>query len=457
MTLAFAPYALFHLAFQETSHVRYAMPTLPLMAWLAISAASLAGRLFPAVSGLVVVAALVYAVPTGVAYAKEAHPAFRAIETLRRAATRDRPAAVYAHFALRRPLQAAEIGSLRVIEPRRTYEWLGLVDYWRDGGDAPVWFLADPHRTDLALIDPQSRRDMTHFGWSVADRRVLRGTRPLDADWYRFDQPGWFAGQGWGLTPETGGIAQATGTGVDRRPIEAYVRRRSGAMHLLVGGRHFSAAGDPSVVVGLSIDGALVETWRVDPAPGGSSFLQFADLAGLPAGRDRYARLTITARSEPDTRPTPQIAIRQFDIQPAQTLIYGFGEGWHEAEYDNATGQSWRWTSRRSVLRVSPPQAVVVHLRGESPLKYLDAAPTVRISAGGRVVGELHPTADFDWRVAVPAEAVRGGEGAIAIETDRIYRPGEVEGTGDVRQLGLRLFEIDVSPDTLIDRGSIGR
>jgi hypothetical protein len=46
----------------------------------------------------------------------------------------------------------------------------------------------------------------------------------------------------------------------------------------------------------------------------------------------------------------------------------------------------------------------------------------------------------------VPADAVRGGDGAIVIETDRVYRPGQVEGTTDERQLGLRLFEIDVNP-----------
>jgi hypothetical protein len=34
--------------------------------------------------------------------------------------------------------------------------------------------------------------------------------------------------------------------------------------------------------------------------------------------------------------------------------------------------------------------------------------------------------------------------GAITIETDRVYLPGQVEGTGDTRRLGLRLFEIDV-------------
>jgi hypothetical protein len=89
---------------------------------------------------------------------------------------------------------------------------------------------------------------------------------------------------------------------------------------------------------------------------------------------------------------------------------------------------------------------VVVRLRGESPLKYFDDVPTVRIRAGDRIVGELRPADAFEWSVTVPADAVR--DGAITIETDRIYLPGEAEGTSDSRKLGLRLFEIDVNPVT---------
>jgi hypothetical protein len=451
VALAFGPYVIFHMLFQETIHVRYAMPTLPAMVWLVVCAASLAGRAAPAATAAIVAAALWFSLPVGVAYGREAHPAFRAIAAMEERHRAHPGAPVYSHFSMLRPLEAASPTGIPMVAatPKRSGEWLGPVEYWRGGGRDLVWFLADPKRTDLALIDPQSRRDVTRYRWGVAAHAVLSGTRPLAADWYRIGTPGWFAGEGWGLTPETGGIAQSTGTGVDKRPIDGYVRRRPGPMHLLIGGRHFSAAGDPPVVFTVSIDDAPIESWTVEPGPGGVSFLRFIDLPnGLPPGSGDYARLTIAARAEPASRPTPQVAIRQFDFQPAGTLIYGFGEGWHEAEYDNATGVFWRWTSGRSVLRVWPPQPVVVGMRGESPLKYFSEVPTVRIKAGDRIVGEFRPDTDFEWAVNVPADAVRGGGGAIVIETDRIYLPGEAEGTSDSRRLGLRLFEIAVNPVT---------
>jgi len=449
LALAFAPYAIFHLLFQETVHVRYAMPTLPAMAWLVVCAASVARRAAPAVSAAMVAASLWFAVPVGIAYGQEAHPAFRAIAAMDESRGEDPGASTFAHFSMLRPLEAASpTGTpLVAVKPRRSREWLGPVEYWRGGGRGIVWFLADPRRTDLELIDPQSRRDVTRYRWSIADHPVLGGTRPLAADWYRIAPPGWFVAEGWGLTPETGGIAQSTGTGVDKHPIDAFVRRRPGPMHLAIGGRHFSAAGDPPVAFTASIDGTPIETWTVEPGSGGVSFLRFIDLpSGLPTGPDDYAHLIISARAEPASRPTPSVAIRQFDIQSSGTLIYGFAEGWHEAEYDNATGVSWRWSSGRSVLRVSPPQDVEVRMRGESPLKYFREVPTVKIRAGDRIAGELHPDADFEWAVKVSADAIRNGEGSIAIETDRIYLPGQAEGTSDARQLGLRLFEIAVNP-----------
>jgi hypothetical protein len=127
-------------------------------------------------------------------------------------------------------------------------------------------------------------------------------------------------------------------------------------------------------------------------------------------------------------------------------MVFGFDEGWHEAEYENATGLRWRWTSGRSVLRVVPAQGVRVRLRGESPLRYQGVPPTVRVTAGGRVLAERQPDDDFAWTIDVPADAVRDGGGRVAIETAPVYLPGRAEGTADARELGLRLFDVSVDP-----------
>lgn len=456
LAVAFGPYTIFHLLLQETFHVRYALPVLPAVAWLATRAlADMTGRrpgaraLRVAMAAFPLVLAAGAALPAGVAYGAAPHPAFRAIDDANAAvAAGERPAAVFSHFSLRRPLQASPVGGARYVEPVRSYEWLDLVDYWVGGGRDPVWFFADPYRSDLALIDRHSEgatSSTTEYRWPVAGRPELGGVRPAGADWHRFNGvPGWFAAEGWALTPETGGLARATTMGVDREPIDAYVRRRDGPMHLLVGVRHLGAADEPATAFELTIDGSVIDRWTLDPAAGPND-LRFIDLPqGLPAGPGDLALLQMTARSTVAGRPTAEVAVRQFDVQPAGRLIWGFGEGWHEAEYESASGTAWRWTSDRSLLRVKGGGDLRILLRGESPLRYVGTAPHVRVTAAGKVLAELQPSDDFEWTVDVPAADVAAAGGAVAIESDRIYLPGEAEGTADARRLGLRLFQIEV-------------
>ncbi len=443
LLLAFAPYTLFHLLFQETIFVRYALPTMPMVAFLAARGLASTGRFAPMMAAPLVAASLVVTVPGGIAYGGEPHPAFRAIADAARAAESRQPAAVFSHFAIWRAVQA-DNGRLPVVQPRRQFEWLALVDYWKGGGTAPVWFLADARRTDLALIDPQSSRDVVRYRWRVGDRPELSGTRPLGVDWYRFDRPGWFAGEGWSLTAEAGGLARVTASGPDHRPIEAWVRRRPGPMHLVVGGRHLGDAADPAAEFELAIDGRVRDRWTLTVDE--RNFLRFVDLPeGIESGDSAYAHLTIASRAVGSGDRRAAVAVRQFDIQPAAQLVYGFADGWHEEEYDFPSGRRWRWTSEKSLIRLQGrPQSVRVTLRGEDPLKYFDEAPIVRVTAGGRVIGELRPAADFEWTVSVPSDDIVRGQGAIAIETDRVYMPGAAEGTADQRHLALRLFEYRV-------------
>jgi hypothetical protein len=141
------------------------------------------------------------------------------------------------------------------------------------------------------------------------------------------------------------------------------------------------------------------------------------------------------------------VAIRQFDIQPASQLEFGYGPGWHEEEFELETGRRWRWTSERSVLQFDgEPQAVRVTIRGESPLRYFDRPPSVKLTAAGETVAQFMPATDFEWSATVSADAMTKSGGEIAIETDRIYLPGRVEGTADERHLGLRIFDLSANP-----------
>lgn len=472
LVIGYVPYAIFHLLFQEPAMLRYAMPlVVPIVfaaAFLACSFGSSLGRLrnsFSSRRGAFVAAPIVVllivpnlvqpstlskaaAIPivAGSVYGREPHPAFRAIEDMKREAERRKPAAVFSHYSLRRPLQAAPT-NLPIVEPTRNVEWLALADYWLKGGRDHVWFLADPKRTDLALIDPQVRRprDHTVYLWSVADRPELMGTRPLGVDWYRLDQPGWFAGEGWELTPETAGIARAANKRLYQQPITAYVRRLAEPMAAIIAGRDLGPASDPPSILEVMLDGKPVESWRIDPAKDGIHFFHVLQLpGGIPAGPGNYAMLTLSARAEQAGVATPQVAVEQFDIQPLQTVMFGYGDGWQESEYNNSAGLTWRWTSDRATLRIVSERSVAITIRGESPLKYFASAPTVTVRAGARQLAVFRPNRDFTWRLQVPGDVLTQSGGTVTIETDKVYLPGQAEGTADARRLGLRVFEVRV-------------
>ena len=88
-------------------------------------------------------------------------------------------------------------------------------------------------------------------------------------------------------------------------------------------------------------------------------------------------------QSSPGTIPT---AIEQFDVQDEQAAVWGFDQGWQEAEYSMALGV-WRWTSERRRCALRPATGVRITLTIESPRRYFDAPPTVRARAGDRVAG----------------------------------------------------------------------
>ena len=438
------PYLAFHLAFQDTTFARYALPTVFGVAFLAAVALEAAGRAGVVAGVALAVWSLSVAVPQLAAYVERGSPTARLFDRIADvAATTTPPPVIAMHQALQRPLEAElrPVGTRLASPPRR--EWLELDRYWQSGAGGPVWFLADPRRTDLALVDPQARRDVETFGWGVASMSLLGGMRPADVQWYRLAAPGWFATEGWSLTPETAGMARLMGRGPHLAPIHAFVRRRAEAARLVIGGRHLGAEGDPPVTFTVALDGRPHETWSQAP---GFFVRAIAVPAGALAGAAGFADLTVASTAAPGAVPVAT-AIEQFDLQSPGATMWAFGRGFHELELDNQRGRAWRWTSEEAVIEV--PQLagdVTLVLEGESPLNTFDAPSTLEVWNGEARLATVVLAADFTVRIGVRAPRREGGSTALRLTTTQTFAPADRGASGDRRRLGLRLFTVALQP-----------
>ena len=441
------PYLVFHLVFQDTSFIRYALPLVPPVVFLAVRGVSLVSvPAVPVVAALLSIAGVAIASPVLVAYGSEASPTIRALEAMKAEARVSQPGAIAMHQTFVRPLEAEDVGIGPQLPSPPRLEWLELAKYWKSGRTELLWFLADPLRSDLALIDPTSLRDSTEFRWPLVARPAFGGMRPSAVRWYRIPAPGWFVEEGWSLTPETSGIAGLMGRGPHLGPITAQVRRRSGAARVLIGGRNLAGPNDPAARFTMSIDGAVFQQW--DAAPG--FFLKVFDLpAGTlsgaastaPTAVGAVAAIPVQSAAVSGAAPIPT-SIEQFDLQDDQATMWGYDEGWQEAESSPSLGV-WRWTSERSTLRiVGPPREVQITMQIESPMRYFDEPPLVRARAGDRELAVTTIASDREWTFEVPADALAASNGAVTIETSHTFVPAERGAAADNRRLGLRIFAI---------------
>ncbi len=452
LAIAFVPYFLFDLLFQETFTVRYALPNLVPVAYLAVCGALVAQRLGVAGVVAVAVANLTIAQLDLARYARAPAPAFRLLADMREAQRHAGTGPVVVgmdrreSLDLRRPLQWAGDDqpqwAMRLPSPPKT-EWQQVVDYWTRGGRDIVWYIADPARAefaraDLPLVDPFVRRDRRTYRWDVSHHVLLDGVRPDVMDWYVMPPPGWFLDRGWALTPATAGYADVHGLGPDRAPIGGWVRRRDGPATLLVGGRNFATDGRSSRVT-VALDGREISS--VDAAPG--FFMRLLPLgAGVLAGAGDYGRLTVSSSAG------VRLGVEQFDLQPPDRVVFGFADGWLEQEYQPSSDLQWRWMSERAELRVrGTGRPLTLALAGESPRTYFSKPSRLVIRAGDRVAFDDRLSSDFSLRVTLPAEVVAAAGGAITLETDQTFVPAErSRRSTDRRHLGLRIFTCDVRP-----------
>jgi hypothetical protein len=448
------PYLAVHLLLQETLTMRYALPLIPATAYLVVrgteAVAEGAARVFrptagaPYVKPFAIVATAVIAIwslsvtlPPIRIYASNGAPAFAAIHELQRRLAVE-PGVIGLHHSLTRSVQTEDFGQTTVLGAPPMREWLELTKYWRGRNAAPVWFLADPARTDIELVDPLSRKTQGRYVWGFPRLRFMSGSRPDVVDLVRIDSPpGWFAEEGWHLTSETLNMSERLG----RHQALAYVKSRPERALLIIGGQHWGGADSKAATVTLTIDSRQIDSWQVPP--GGRFFKRITLDPGTLSSEEPFNRLVVSYAGS-DGRPSP-VRLTEFAVAPPDAVFAIQSRGWNEIEYGKDLQRRWRWTTGRAETFVnSGGRDVTFTVAGESTLRYHDSPARIVIRAGDQVLATAHPADDFDLTVKIPAAALARADGVVALETDKTFVPHERSGSPDRRTLGLRVFDLTV-------------
>jgi hypothetical protein len=450
VAVGFAPYFVFDILFHEAFTTRYALPLVVPMAYLAMAGARWLPRNGAVVAAVLLAGFDAHIGGTSIAvFARQKTPAFRLLDDMASAPQSTTAPPVLAMdrrnaFDFRRPVVWSD-GALpqfeRTLPAPPQHEWLEAMRYWNSGGRAPVWFVVDPKRSSIDLVQ---HGEPARYRWPLPYPVLAGGSRPDEMDWYRVEQPEWYVGEGWALTPEAAGVAAVDKRGLAFSPIHAGVSRTAVSNGtLMIGGRSFDPTIRPRMIV--TLDGRTVADESLVPG----AFLRFVRLPFMDFVplTGAYSALTVT------TIPAAPVAIEQFDAS-ATRILAGFGEGWHEQEFNPATGLRWRWLSERGELtvagplvnvpagaeRIGPAPNVTLHLAGESPRKYFSHGSRLLVRARDRVVYD-HVLED-DFSIDIP---IGEAPAAIVLETDQIYVPADrSRRTQDRRHLGLRIFTAQI-------------
>jgi hypothetical protein len=155
--------------------------------------------------------------------------------------------------------------------------------------------------------------------------------------------------------------------------------------------------------------------------------------------------LRVSAAAADGSGRQVRVSLEQFDLQSDGVVMFGFGDGWYEPEYSLATGRSWRWMSERARLWVRPiGRDLRLSVAGESPLRYFERAPKIRVLAAGIELARFSPSSDFTQQIAVPAKALTLAGGLLTFESDLRFSPAERGDSPDPRHLALRVYGVTV-------------
>jgi hypothetical protein len=162
--------------------------------------------------------------------------------------------------------------------------------------------------------------------------------------------------------------------------------------------------------------------------------------------RETSNRLTLNA---PEVS-RKEYLVSKFQLQPqSENIFLIYKDGWHPAEVaaDNAASE-WQWTKKVATISFKNPRKdSTLYVEYDARTDLFTPPQQVTLRSGNLTIATFAADSRERKLVTFPVSAAQLGTGdmsEIAIDVDRTFGPSN--GTGDSRELGIRVFHVFVEP-----------
>jgi hypothetical protein len=421
LLLLFLPYAIYHYGAQATQHLRYAIPILPLVAFLAtvpiLRSARRVRFLVPAAAAAAIVGGAITTMPALAAYHSTPSPPFQALAALDRLDADPGAVVVSGHHVFER--YVALVRKHEVLLPTQgAFETLRT--YWSQGGRKPVLFLKQPTRMTLLMFGQDRPERLGRWRWPDPVRPFMQGERPGRVDLLRLEPPRWFSESGFFVTAEAGPLEKI----VAEKP-RLRVRPSSRQRAFVASGFLRSAK---SAGISLKVRDRRQSEWTVgerftlhtllDPVPDASNYLALSLETTVPA-------VFTDVWVQPDAF-----------IRPSH--------GFYIAERDEEL-ELFRWIAPTAVATAYVPTARArLTIEGWVPTKYYRLPLVLSLEWNGRPLAAITVgTARFRIEQDLPV-SIEQLWGELRITSSESFVPDELQSNGDRRTLAAKIYRLTV-------------
>src|SRR3954463_9075065 len=149
----------------------------------------------------------------------------------------------------------------------------------------------------------------------------------------------------------------------------------------------------------------------------------------------------------------PQVSRREylvakFQLQPqSENIFLIYKDGWHPAEVatDNAASE-WQWTKKTATISFkNPKKDSTFYLEFDARTDLFNPPQQVTLRIGDQVIAKFAADTRERKMLTFPITAAQLGSGdmtELLIDVDRTFSPG----SGDLRELGIRVFHAFIEP-----------